>query len=94
MKEIKDIIDRVHCCDCLEFMKEMPPDCIDTIITDPPYGLGFMGKGWDTFKPEFVSNYVPDIAFQPIILHGYLPDMTIPATLNFKPGSLSGAKRR
>ncbi len=58
MKEIKDIIDRVHCCDCLEFMKEMPPDCIDTIITDPPYGLGFMGKGWDTFKPEFVSKGV------------------------------------
>ena len=27
---------------------------IDTCITDPPYGLGFMGKEWDTFdKSQF-----------------------------------------
>jgi len=31
-------------------MKEIPNDCIDTIITDPPYGLEFMGKEWDKFK--------------------------------------------
>ncbi|MCK6465303.1 MAG: site-specific DNA-methyltransferase [Phycisphaerae bacterium] len=34
--------------DCLELMQEMPADSVDTIITDPPYGLGFMGKAWDT----------------------------------------------
>ena len=27
---------------------------VDTCITDPPYGLGFMGKEWDTFdKSQF-----------------------------------------
>lgn len=25
----------------------MEPDSVDSIVTDPPYGLGFMGKGWD-----------------------------------------------
>lgn len=29
---------------------------IDTILTDPPYGFGFMGKEWDTFKPENIKN--------------------------------------
>ena len=43
-------LDTVICGDCLEVMKGMPDNCIDTIITDPPYGLGFMGKDWDTFK--------------------------------------------
>lgn len=35
--------------DCLEVMKGFPDNSIDTILTDPPYGLGFMGKEWDTF---------------------------------------------
>jgi len=40
----------IICGDNMEVMAEMPNDSIDTIITDPPYGLGFMGKDWDTFK--------------------------------------------
>jgi site-specific DNA-methyltransferase (adenine-specific) len=28
-------------------MAKLPDECIDTIITDPPYGLEFMGKEWD-----------------------------------------------
>ena len=28
-------------------MKEMPDNSVDSIITDPPYELGFMGKKWD-----------------------------------------------
>jgi len=31
-------------------MKKLPASFIDTVITDPPYGLGFMGKEWDRFK--------------------------------------------
>jgi DNA modification methylase len=33
--------------DCLEVMATLPADSVDTIITDPPYGLSFMGKEWD-----------------------------------------------
>lgn len=36
--------------DCLEVMKPMADNSIDTVITDPPYGLRFMGKEWDDFK--------------------------------------------
>jgi DNA modification methylase len=28
-------------------MRGIPDDCIDSIVTDPPYELGFMGKKWD-----------------------------------------------
>jgi DNA modification methylase len=33
--------------DCIEVMKSMPDDSVDSIVTDPPYELGFMGKSWD-----------------------------------------------
>lgn len=33
-------------------MNAMPPDSIDAIVTDPPYGLGFMGKKWDGLPPS------------------------------------------
>lgn len=39
------------CGDCREVMAAMPADSVDTIITDPPYGLSFMGKDWDQSVP-------------------------------------------
>ena len=37
--------------DCLEQMKTLEDNSVDTIITDPPYGLSFMGKKWDYDVP-------------------------------------------
>lgn len=37
--------------DCLELMAAIPDGSVDSIVTDPPYGLGFMGHGWDHSVP-------------------------------------------
>lgn len=37
--------------DCVEVLRTIEPESIDACVTDPPYGIGFMGKEWDTFKP-------------------------------------------
>ena len=37
--------------DCVAHMATMPADSVDAIVTDPPYGLGFMGKAWDKLPP-------------------------------------------
>ena len=42
----------IHHGDCIETMKAMPPESVDAIVTDPPYGLGFMGKKWDGLPPS------------------------------------------
>ena len=34
--------------DCLVEMKNIPDNSVDSIVTDPPYELGFMGKSWDS----------------------------------------------
>ena len=38
--------------DCLDKLKELDNNSIDSIITDPPYGLSFMGKKWDYDVPS------------------------------------------
>jgi site-specific DNA-methyltransferase (adenine-specific) len=37
--------------DCLTVMPTLDESSIDAIVTDPPYGLGFMGKEWDDLPP-------------------------------------------
>ena len=41
----------IYHADCLEVMRGMEPASIDSIVTDPPYGLGFMGREWDHGVP-------------------------------------------
>jgi DNA modification methylase len=37
--------------DCLEVLRTMPDASVDAVVTDPPYGLSFMGKAWDYDVP-------------------------------------------
>jgi site-specific DNA-methyltransferase (adenine-specific) len=37
--------------DCLEVLRGMDSDSVDAVVTDPPYGLSFMGKRWDYDVP-------------------------------------------
>lgn len=41
----------MHHGDCLEILRTLPDNSIDSIVTDPPYGLSFMGKKWDYDVP-------------------------------------------
>lgn len=37
--------------DCLHILKTLPDNSVDSVVTDPPYGLSFMGKKWDYDVP-------------------------------------------
>ncbi len=37
--------------DCIEVLRAMPDCSVDAVVTDPPYGLSFMGKKWDYDVP-------------------------------------------
>ncbi len=41
-----------YCGDALKILSELEDDSIDLLCTDPPYGIGFMGKDWDTFQQK------------------------------------------
>ena len=38
--------------DCLEKLKELEKNSVDSIVSDPPYGISFMGKKWDYDVPS------------------------------------------
>ncbi|MEQ5271312.1 DNA-methyltransferase [Klebsiella michiganensis] len=38
--------------DCLDVLRNMPGNSVDSIVTDPPYGIKFMGKTWDYDVPS------------------------------------------
>lgn len=37
--------------DCLEVLRELKDNSVDAVVTDPPYGISFMGKKWDYDVP-------------------------------------------
>ena len=42
--------------DCIEVLTTLPDASVDSVVTDPPYGIGFMGRKWDKWGAgEFQS---------------------------------------
>ncbi len=46
------MIDRIYHNSEMSQMSTMPDNFIDCIVTDPPYGISFMGKAWDKALPS------------------------------------------
>jgi len=42
--------------DCLDVLQELPENSVDSVICDPPYGLGFLSMAWDTFQQEYLNK--------------------------------------
>jgi hypothetical protein len=42
----------LHLGDCLDILRTLPDNSVDAVVTDPPYGLSFMGKRWDYDVPS------------------------------------------
>jgi DNA modification methylase len=42
----------LHLGNCLDTLKTYPDNSIDSIVTDPPYGISFMSKKWDYDVPS------------------------------------------
>jgi DNA modification methylase len=43
---------QLHCGNSLDVLATLGSNSVDSIVTDPPYGLSFMGKGWDYQVPS------------------------------------------
>lgn len=42
----------LHHGDCLDVLRTLPDNSVDSVVTDPPYGLAFMNKKWDYGVPS------------------------------------------
>ncbi len=44
------MIVHLHQGDALDFLRSLPDRSADSMVTDPPAGIGFMGREWDKDK--------------------------------------------
>jgi len=76
-------VNQIICGDCLEVMKGWPDNCVDAVVTDPPYGLKFRGEQWDSEIPDWLPSAkrcAPIVAFSTAPLtawHYPCPDWVI-----------------
>ena len=85
---IAHLLGKIHNCDCMELMKQLPDKCVDLVLTDPPYGIGADKKNahscirdnadwekvnWDESRPrKEVFNEILRISKEHIIWGGKL----------------------
>ena len=64
MKYPDDYINKVIQGDCLEVMKQMPDKCVDLVLTDPPYGVGYEYDTYDDTEENLkalLDKVMPEI---------------------------------
>ena len=54
--EMQSKMNLIHNEDCLEFMKQVPDDYFDLVLTDPPYGINAHKKRGDTGRNSHIKQ--------------------------------------
>lgn len=86
----------LHHGDCLEVLATLPDASVDAVVTDPPYGLEFMGKGWDAPWRGDVSDVNADAGFTELRMadgHTRLPRPSFTGSTNPKCLVCKGTRR-
>lgn len=65
MFQMEELINKVHCSECIEFMEKIPDSSIHMIITSPPYNAGKDYKIWNDKLPydeyfDFVRKWIKE----------------------------------
>ena len=57
-------VNEIICGDCLEVMKDWPDNCVDLVLTDPPYGIGLEYDDYDDTEAnwyDMFSKTIPEM---------------------------------
>lgn len=71
----------VRCGDAVEMLRDLPEGCVDAVVTDPPYGIGFDRGTWDDDPekyPDLIRAFVAEanrvVAGGPVFVWQALPN--------------------
>lgn len=73
----------LHQGDCRDIMRTYPDQHFDAVITDPPYGISFLGEKWDTATPTGFQSWAQswgEEALRVLKPGGYLLAFSAPRT--------------
>lgn len=54
--------DCIHTGDAFDVLPELDAESVHAVVTDPPYGLAFMGRDWDDFEPKEYQEWCEEWA--------------------------------
>jgi len=54
--------DCIHTGDAFDVLPELRAESVHAVVTDPPYGLAFMGRDWDDFEPKDYQEWCEEWA--------------------------------
>jgi DNA modification methylase len=62
-------INKIYCMDALEFLKQMPDQSVDLVLTDPPYNasnsnIEFPDKHWKSISEEWDKDFKIDFMYE------------------------------
>ena len=69
-----DFVDKVICGDAIDVLRQIPDNCVDAVVTDPPYGIGI--DTWD--KPPDITAFteqVKRVAKEFYAIFGQMPSL-------------------
>ena len=52
----------IHTGDAFDVLPDLPDESVHAVVTDPPYGLAFMGRDWDDFEPKEYQEWCEEWA--------------------------------
>jgi DNA modification methylase len=52
----------IHTGDAFDVLPTLPDESVHAVVTDPPYGLAFMGRDWDNFEPREYQEWCEEWA--------------------------------
>lgn len=62
MTDIDKWTNEIHTGDAFDVVEQLPANSIHACVTDPPYGLAFMGRDWDDFEPREYQEWCEEWA--------------------------------
>ena len=63
IEEMNDKLNKIHCIDCLEFIRKVPDNSFDVIVTSPPYNIGNMKSNHIKYG-TYDNNNMKEIEYQ------------------------------
>ncbi len=55
----KTVLGALYCADSLEFMRQLPDDSVDLVVTSPPYALHFKKEYGNASQQEYIAWFLP-----------------------------------
>ena len=77
----QDPLTTLYLGNCMEVMAAMPENSVDAIVTDPPYGLEFMGKEWDKIGGQDFHRRWAEQAYRVLKPGGHLLALVVVAAV-------------